>query len=146
MSAEQTTKAVGYVRVESGSQRKREESVYIQRKKILGYAKRNGVRIVRFFSDHSCIEDIALRQGLSDAIAFINSGKAQFLVVARLDRLSSSAEDLVRFAEQHSFFDAGPTLISVKDRIDTRKAEGRVALGVMRSVMQWESDPQNREA
>ncbi|PSM30502.1 hypothetical protein BVG81_010205 [Haliangium sp. UPWRP_2] len=88
MSAEQTTKAVGYIRVASGSQRKRERSVNIQRQEILGFAKLNRVQIVRFFSDHSCIEDIALRQGLIDAIAFINSGKAQILAVARLDRLT----------------------------------------------------------
>jgi DNA invertase Pin-like site-specific DNA recombinase len=146
MSAEQNTKAVGYVCVESGSQRKREESVYIQRKEILGYAKLNGVQVVRFFSDHSCIEDIALRQGLSDAIAFITSGKAQILAVARLDRLSSSAEDLVRFTEQHRFFDAEPSLVSVTERIDTRKAEGRFAIGVMRSVTHGESEPQGRGA
>jgi DNA invertase Pin-like site-specific DNA recombinase len=146
MSAEQTTKAVGYVCVGSGSQRKREESVYIQRKEILGYAKLHRVQIVRFFSDHSCIEDIALRQGLSDAIAFIASGKAQILAVTRLDRLSSSAEDLVRFAEQHRFFDAGPLLISVTERIDTRKMDGRVALGVLRSVTNRESEAQGQGA
>lgn len=144
MSAEQITRAVGYACVESGSQRKREESVYIQRKEILGYAKLNGVRIIRFFADHSCIEDIALRQGLSDAIAFITSGKAQILAVAGLDRLSPCVEELVRFAEQHMFLDAGPLLISAKERIDTRTAEGRVALGVMRSVTRWGLEAQGR--
>jgi DNA invertase Pin-like site-specific DNA recombinase len=106
----------------------------------------NGVQIVRFFSDHSCIEDIALRQGLSDAIAFIASGKAQILAVTRLDRLSSSAEDLVRFAEQHRFFDAGPLLISVTERIDTRKMDSRGALGVLRSVTHRESEAQGQGA
>ncbi len=146
MSAEQNTKAVGYLCVESGSQRKREESVYIQRKEILGYAKRNGVQIVRFFSDHSCIEDIELRQGLSDAIAFIASGKAQVLAVARLDRLSSSAEDLVRFAEQHRFVDGGPSLIAVRDQIDTRRTQGRNSLDVMRSATHQESEAQGQGA
>ena len=145
MSAEQTTKAVGYVRVASGSARKREGSVRIQRQEILGYAKRNGIRIVRFFADHDCIEDIALRQGLSDAIAFITSGKAQAVAVASLERLSASFEDIVRFAEQHWFLEAGPALIAVKERLDTRTAEGRLALGVLGGVNRWEQESQGRE-
>ena len=82
MSAEQTTKAVGYIRVASGSQRRRERSIYIQRQEILGYARLHAIRIGRFFADHDCVEDIELRQGLSDAMAYIASGKASVLVVA----------------------------------------------------------------
>lgn len=108
MSAEQTTKAVGYIRVASGSQRKREGSIYIQRQEILRYAQLHAIRIVRFFADHDCVEDIELRQGLSDAMAFAAKGKAQAIVVAGLDRLSSSAEDVVRFAECYRLLADGP--------------------------------------
>lgn len=86
MSAERSTVAVGYIRVASGSSRKRERSVYLQRKAILEHAKMNNVRVVRFFADHECIADIELCQGLSDALACITSGKAAGLVVASLVR------------------------------------------------------------
>jgi DNA invertase Pin-like site-specific DNA recombinase len=144
MSAEWTTKAIGYVRVASGSARKRERSVYIQRQEILGYAKRSGIRIVRFFADHECIADIALRQGLSDALAFIASGKAQALAVSGMDRLSSSLEDIVRFAEQHRFLEAGAVLIAVQERLDTRTAEGRLALGVLGGATRWKQESQGQ--
>ena len=142
MSAEQLTKTVGYIRVASGSARKREGSIYIQRKAILKYAKISGMQVVRFFADHECIADIALRQGLSDALAYIACGKAQALAVASLDRLSSSVRTIARFVEQYRFLAGGPVLVSVKEGLDTRTDEGRVALGVMAAVTRWELETQ----
>ena len=146
MSAEQTTKAVGYLRVASGSQRKREGSIYIQRQEILRYAQLHAIRIARFFADHDCVEDIELRQGLSDAMAFAAKGKAQAVVVAGLDRLSSSVEEVVRFTERHRLLIDGPALVSVRDRLDTRTAEGRLALAVTKTVTRWEHEAHRRGA
>lgn len=142
MSAEKITKTVGYIRVASGSERKRERSIYIQRKAILEYAKISGMQVVRFFADHECIADIAQRQGLSDALAYISCGKAQALAVASLDRLSSSVRTIARFVEHHRFLAGGPVLVSIKEGLDTRTDEGRVTLGVMAAVTRWESETQ----
>lgn len=146
MSAEQTTKAVGYLRVASGSQRKREGSIYIQRQEILRYAQLHAIRIVRFFADHDCVEHIELRQGLSDAVAFVAKGKAQAIVVAGLDRLSSSVEEVIRFFERHRLLTDGPALVSVRDRLDTRTAEGQLALAVTNTVTRWEQEAHGRGA
>lgn len=142
MSAEQLTKTVGYIRVASGSARKREGSIYIQRKAILEDAKINSMHVVRFFADHECIADIAQRQGLNDALAYIACGKAQALAVASLDRLSASVRAIAGFVEQHRFLAGGPVLVSVKEGLDTRTDEGRVALGVIAAVMRWELETQ----
>lgn len=142
MSAEQSINAVGYVRVASGSARKREASVYLQRQAIFGYAKNNGIRIARFFSDHACIADIALRQGLSDAMAYIESGKASVLIVADLTRLTRSAEDFLRFIEKQRILADGPGLISVHEFLDTRTPEGRARLGRLSTLTGWESSEQ----
>ena len=146
MSAEKITKTVGYIRVASGSSRKREGSIYIQRKAILEYAKINGMQVVRFFADHECIADIGQRQGLSDALAYITCGKAQAVAVASLDRLSASVRAIARFVKQHSFLAGGPVLVSIKERLDTRTDEGRVALGVIAAVTRWELETQGGEA
>ena len=134
MSAEQSTVAVGYIRVASGSLSKRERSVYLQRKDILGHAKMHNVQVVRFFADHECIADTAYCQGLSDALAFIASGKATALMVASLDRLTPSTDDLCRFAKQQRVGQDGPALISVKEQLDTRIAKGRLMLGAIEAV------------
>lgn len=139
MSAEHKTTAVGYIRVATGSARKREASTYLQRQAILGYAKINDIRIVRFFADHACISDINVRQGLNDAMECIARGKAGALAVADLTRLTRSVEDLLRFIALHRFLNDGPALISVNERLDTRTPDGRVMLGAVDILARWES-------
>ncbi len=139
MGAEQITVAVGYVRVATGSQRQREGAVYLQRQAILRYAQINRIRIARFFSDHDCVADIAERQGLNDAMAYIAKGKATALVVADLMRLTRSVEQLLRFIDEQRFLKDGPELISVQERLDTRTAEGRLLLETVHTLAAWES-------
>ena len=139
MSAESITAAVGYLRVASGSARKRDRSVYLQRQAILRYAKMNRIRMARFFADHACISDITMRQGLSDAMAYIGSGKASVLVVADLTRLTRNLEELLRFVEQQRFLTGGPALISVQEQIDTRTPEGLSMLGTIYALACRES-------
>lgn len=91
MSAEYNTCAVGYLRVATGSARKREMSVYLQRQAIFGYAKMTDIKIVRFFADHACVLEIEMCQGLSDALEYIVRGKASALMVAGLTRLTISS-------------------------------------------------------
>lgn len=146
MSAEGNTRAVGYIRVATGSQRRREESIDIQRQAILGYAKKTDTRIVRLFADHDCIADIAMRQGLSDAMEYIAKGKASVLVVADLARLTRSIEDLFGFVERYRFLNGGPALISVNERVDTRTADGRLLLSTADLLVWFDSSESARRA
>lgn len=98
----------------------------------------SGVRVVRFFSDHECIADIELCQGLSDSLAYIASGKAAGLMAASLDRFTSSTADFCRFAELHKFGKDGPALISIREQLDTRTAQGRLMLGAILAVARTE--------
>ena len=105
MSAERITLAVGYLRVEGGSQRQREGNIYIQRQAIFRYAKINWIRIARFFADHACISDITMRQGLSDAMEWLAAGKAKkaFTIPANdgcYDALKNGFYDQARKAKQ----------------------------------------------
>ena len=139
MSAERNTIAVGYIRVASGSARKRERSIYLQRQAIVRYANITDTRIDRLFADHACISDITMRQGLSDAMDYIASGKAGALVVADLTLLTQSIEDLLRFIEEQRFLKDGPILISVRERLDTRTAKGGTTLSAVDVIASWGS-------
>jgi len=146
MSADRNTVAVGYVRVATGSARKREESVSLQRQPILRYAQNNGIRIGRFFADHDCVSDIGMRQGLNDAMAYIAKGKASVLMIAELTRLTRFMDDFLCFIQRQEALKDGPSLISVHERLDTRTAEGRVMLGTIHTLTQWESSELARGA
>jgi DNA invertase Pin-like site-specific DNA recombinase len=96
------------------------------------------VQIVRFFADHECIADITLCQGLSDALAYIASGKSEALMVASLDRLTPSTDELCHFAKMHKLGQGGPELISIREQLDTRTATGRLMLGAIEAVTRAE--------
>lgn len=142
MSAEQSTVAVGYIRVASGSERKRERSVYLQRQAILAYAKLSNIQVIRFFSDHVCVTEIAARQGLTDTLGYIARGKASALIVSALGVLSDSVSELLSFVELNRFLAHGPGLIAVREQLDTRTAAGRLMLGAVQAVLNW--DPSER--
>ena len=135
MSADRNTVAVGYVRVATGSARKREASVYLQRQAILRYAQIHGIRIARFFADHDCVADITIRQGLSDAMEYIAKGKACMLMVVDITRLSRSMEDCMAFIDRQQFLRDGLGLILVQERIDTRTETGRLLLRTMQRLV-----------
>lgn len=135
MGAEVSTVAVGYVRVATGSARKREASVYLQRQAIFRYARSSSIRIARFFADHDCVEDISIRQGLSDAMEYIAKGRASMLMVADITRLSRSMEDGMSFIDRQQFLQDGPSLILVQERIDTRTDTGRLLLSTMQRLV-----------
>lgn len=69
----------------------------------------------------------------------IIAGKADALLVTKLDRLTRSVSDLGRLIE--AYFSAhGAELMSVSEQIDTRSANGRLTLNVLMSVSQWERE------
>lgn len=80
-----------------------------------------------------------MRQGLSDAMDYIASGKAGALVVADLTLLTQSIEDLLRFIEEQRFLKDGPSLISVRERLDTRTAKGGTTLSAVDVIASWGS-------
>ena len=131
MAAEHSTAAVAYLRVATGSARKREQSICIQRQSIARYATIHSLRIARWFADHDCIADIDNRQGLHDAMQYIASGSANVLMVAEVSRITRSNADLLRFMDRHGFLDGDVALIAVRDKLDTRTPEGRAMLGLV---------------
>jgi DNA invertase Pin-like site-specific DNA recombinase len=70
----------------------------------------------------------------------LKQGKADSLIVMKLDRLTRSVKDLGHLCEAY-FSDGKPwSLLSVSDSIDTRSASGKLILNVLTSVAQWERE------
>src|SRR6266699_329103 len=79
------------------------------------------------------------RPGLQRALGMLRKGQASALLVAKLDRLTRSLNDLGTLVEEY-FSSDRITLLSVADNIDTRTAAGRLVLNVLGSVAQWERE------
>jgi hypothetical protein len=66
----------------------------------------------------------------------LREGRAEALLVAKLDRLTRSVVHLGELVETY-FSDSKSALLSVGEQIDTRSAAGRLVLNILASVSHY---------
>jgi len=130
------TKAIAYIRVSTDKQQDKGHSLLAQQEKIQAYASLYDLDIIDYVIETASAKNLE-REELQGALAAIKSGKADALIVVKLDRLTRSVSDLGYLVETY-FSKAG--LLSVSEQIDTRSASGRLVLNVLASVSQWERE------
>lgn len=132
------TKVVGYVRVSTDKQADNGISLDAQKTKIRQYAELYDLDLVAVIEDAGVSAKSLDRPGLRSALGMLQSGKAEALLVVKLDRLTRSVRDLGELVE--TYFATKYSLLSLSDSIDTRTAAGRLVLNVLTSVAQWERE------
>jgi site-specific DNA recombinase len=133
-----SVKAVGYIRVSTEEQAREGVSLGAQEAKIRAYCDLYELELVRVVVDAGVSAKTLNRPGLVDAMAMLDTGEAEALVIAKLDRLTRSVTDWGVLIEK--YFAKKCALLSVADQIDTRTAAGRLVLNVLVSVSQWERE------
>lgn len=131
-------KAVAYVRVSTDEQAREGVSLAAQEAKIRAYCDLYDLELVRVVVDAGQSAKSLSRPGLQEALALLDSGEAEALVIAKLDRLTRSVADWGTLIDR--YFAKRCALLSVADQIDTRTAAGRLVLNVLVSVAQWERE------
>ena len=134
------TKVIGYVRVSTTKQAESGLSLEAQQEKIESYAKLYDLELVSVVVDAGVSAKTLDRDGLNRAFEMMRAGKADSLLVVKLDRLTRSVKDLGALVETYFSEKSGYSLLSVSDHIDTRTAAGRLVLNVLASVSQWERE------
>lgn len=132
------TKVVGYIRVSTNQQADEGISLEAQRTRLEAYAVALGLDLVAIEVDAGLSAKNLKRPGLLAALEALETGKADGLLVVKLDRLTRSVRDLGDLLE--TYFSSKYTLLSVGDSIDTRTAGGRMVLNILTSVTQWERE------
>jgi site-specific DNA recombinase len=133
------TRTSVYCRVSTDKQADRGVSLEAQQAKAKAYAELYDLDIVEVVIDAGVSAKTLARPGLERALGLLKSGKAEALLVVKLDRLTRSVSDLGRLVER--YFGTGKwALLSVSEQIDTRSAAGRLVLNVLASVSQWERE------
>jgi DNA invertase Pin-like site-specific DNA recombinase len=127
---------VGYVRVSTEEQGDSGAGLEAQRLQITAEVARRGWNLVRIYQDVISGKSINGRQGLKDALAAIESGEADGLVVAKLDRLSRSMLDFATLMERSR--QNGWALIALDLGVDTTTPAGELVASVMASFAQHE--------
>lgn len=138
-SAVKSTRVTAYCRCSTEGQADEGITLDAQREKLQHYAALYGVALVAIHVDAGLSAKTLARPGLRAALADLEHGHAEGLVVVKLDRLTRSVRDLGYLVDRY-FADGKWALLSVNEQIDTRSAAGRLMLHILGSVSQWERE------
>ena len=117
-------RVVGYLRVSSESQATEGVSLDAQRTKLAAYCHALDLELVALEADEGVSAKTLRRPGLQRALAALEEGRADAVLVTKLDRLTRSVRDLGDLVERF-FASERWSLLSVGDSIDTKTAAGR---------------------
>jgi site-specific DNA recombinase len=133
------TRTVAYLRVSTDKQADRGVSLEAQRAKVESYAALYDLTLVAIEVDAGESAKSLARPALERTLSMLKAGKADALLVVKLDRLTRSVRDLCDLVDRY-FRDGRRALLSVSEQVDTRSAAGRMVLNVLSSVSQWERE------
>jgi site-specific DNA recombinase len=131
-------RVVGYVRVSTNEQATEGVSLAAQESKLRAYCTALDLELVAVVADAGVSAKSLAREGLSEALALLDSGAAEGLLVCKLDRLTRNVRDLGTLLD--GYFATRFHLLSVADAVDTRSAGGRLVLNILTSVAAWERE------
>lgn len=138
MAPKQGIPVIGYMRVSTDRQADEGTSLAAQKKQIEAYCNVYGLRVVAWIKDPGKSGKTLKRPGIQKALRMLDDGKAEGLIVAKLDRLTRSLKDLGALLER--YFRDDKALLSVGEQVDTRSATGRMVLNVITTIAQWERE------
>jgi DNA invertase Pin-like site-specific DNA recombinase len=134
------TRTVAYLRVSTDKQADKGVSLDAQRAKVAAYSALYDLELVDVIGDAGVSAKTLDRPGLRIALEMLKSGRADAVLVVKLDRLTRSVRDLGHLVETYFADSQGPALLSVGEQVDTRTAAGRLVLNVLGAVSQWERE------
>src|SRR4051794_30970601 len=106
-------------------------SLPVQHEKLDLYCRAYDHDLIEVIPDNGESAKTLERPGIIRARELLRSGRAEALLIAKLDRLTRSLVDWAELIEEH-FGDRRPSkLISVQDHIDTATATGRMMLNLI---------------
>lgn len=134
------TRAIAYLRVSTDKQADKGVSLDAQRAKLEAYASLYDLDLVAVEVDGGASAKSLDRPALGRALAGLRAGRADALLVVKLDRLTRNVRDLGELLDGYFGASKPFALLSVGDQIDTRTATGRMVLNILTSVAQWERE------
>ena len=129
-----------YARVSTDEQVRSGHSIDAQANKLRSWAELFGHTVVAAITDAGESAKTLKRNGIQKALALLSSGKAEGIVVSKLDRLTRNIADWQSLIDGYFGDRGGKELFSLGDAIDTTTAGGRLVLNVLLSVAQWERE------
>ena len=131
--------AIGYVRVSTQEQATDGVSLDVQRDRLRAYCRLNGIKLIEIKADEGYSGSSLERPGLQAALQMIRRGRANTLIVTKLDRLSRSLRDVCTLVEE-LFGEERNHLLSLCGMVNTHTAAGRMVLMNLANFCQFERE------
>jgi len=128
--------AIGYCRVSTQEQETEGVSLEVQAAKIRAYCELHEVGLIGIETDVLSGKRADNRPALQSALAQIQAGEAQALVVFKLDRLARNTIDALQISE--AIRKAGATLHSITEKLDTGSAFGKFFYTMLAALAELE--------
>jgi DNA invertase Pin-like site-specific DNA recombinase len=126
----------GYIRVSTAEQADSGAGLDAQRAAITTEAERRGWRLVDVYEDAGVSGKSLNRPGLAAALEAVENGRAEALVVAKLDRLSRSLLDFAGLMEGARR--KGWSVVALDLGVDTSTPAGEMMANVLATFAQFE--------
>lgn len=127
---------IGYIRVSTDEQADSGAGLEAQRASIKAECDRRGWELLRIYEDAASGKTINGRHGLAKALASLDNGGADALVIAKLDRLSRSLLDFAALMERAR--EKGWALVALDLGVDTTTPSGEMMANVLAVFAQFE--------
>ena len=131
--------AIGYVRVSTQEQVSEGVSLDAQRDRLRAYCKDHAIKLIDIKVDEGISGGTLDRPGLQAALQMLRRGRANTLIVVKLDRLSRSLRDVCTLVEEF-FSDERYHLLSLCGMVNTHSAAGRMVLMNLANYAQFERE------
>lgn len=136
-AGETAVRVIGYVRVSTDEQHASGAGVAAQRSAITTECERRGWKLLRIVGEDSGASSATLeRAGLQEALAVLDRGDADVLVIAKLDRLSRSVAQGAQVMDRAKR--KGWSLVALDFGLDTTTPAGEMVANVILSTAQYE--------
>lgn len=137
MLPENVMKVALYSRVSTAGQADDGLSLAMQERRMRDYARLYRLQVAAVVRDDGFSGKSLQRPGVEEIQRMIDAGVIQGVVVLKLDRLTRSVRDFVNMVAE--FEQAGISLFSVEEKLDTTTASGEFFTQLMVLVSHWEA-------
>ncbi|HBC89448.1 MAG TPA: hypothetical protein DCZ94_21125 [Lentisphaeria bacterium] len=132
-------KVAGYIRVSTQEQVREGESLTTQKDEICRYVKQKGWELVKIYADEGKSgSKVEHRHGF---LEMINDGKKKHfegIIFTRLSRFARNARDYLTYQELLKEY--GIRLFSIHEGIDPTTNTGKLMMGLMALIAEWERE------
>jgi len=131
--------AIAYCRTSTDRQAEEGDSFMVQSDKIRGYGIAKGINVIEVVQE-SCSGGIAPRKRprMKEVLKAIKEGRANAIIVAKLDRFSRSLKDVIMTLDK--FKKEGVHFLCIEPDIDTTNPFGKFLLHLFAALSEMEKD------